>query len=140
MSCANHLADTLRARGFRMTPQRLAIMHVLYSSPRHLSAVQIYEQVRGTVPGVTETTVYRTLEFLAEHGLARPTNLGDGHPVYEIREHDHHHLVCRECGGSVEVENSLFQALYAQLESASGFRLTGNHLSLFGLCPECQKP
>ena len=138
MSCANHLADTLRARGFRMTPQRLAIMHVLYASPKHLSPAQVYEQVRETVPSVTETTVYRTLEFLSEHGLVRPIHLGSGHQVYEIREHDHHHLVCRKCGGTVEVENSLFESLYAQLEAASGFRLAGNHLSLFGLCPDCQ--
>ena len=139
MSCAEEYAPKLRARGYRMTPQRLTIMHVLHHSGGHLSPAEVYEQAHAELPGLTETTVYRTLEFLAENGLARPAHMGNGHLVYEIARHEHHHLKCRVCGGEMEVEHALLKNLYRQLESASGYRLTDSHLTFFGLCPNCQK-
>ncbi|MBI5822684.1 MAG: transcriptional repressor [Chloroflexi bacterium] len=139
MSCSEAYTPQLRARGYRMTPQRLAILHVLHHSAKHLSPVQVYEQARADVPSLTETTVYRTLEFLAENGLAHPAHLGNGHLVYEIAGHEHHHLKCRTCGSETEVEHALLQKLYRQLESESGYHLTDSHITFFGLCPDCQK-
>ena len=139
MSCASLYASQLRARGFRMTSQRLAILHVLQHSGRHLSPSEVYVQAKRDLASLTEPTVYRTLEFLAEIGLVMPAHKGNGHLVYEIAHHNHHHLVCRGCGRNVEVEHGLLGSLYRKLESSSGFRLTGSHLTFFGLCPDCQK-
>jgi len=139
MSCGNQFAPQLRARGYRMTPQRLSILHVLHHSGRHLSPTEVYDQARRELPGLTETTVYRTLEFLAENGLARPAHMGNGHLVYEIARHEHHHLICRKCGNEMEVRHELLKPLYQQLESASGYRLTDSHVTFFGICPDCQK-
>ena len=139
MSCAVDYAPQLRARGYRMTSQRMAILHVLHHSGEHLSPTDVYEQARKELPGLTETTVYRTLEFLVENGLARPTHIGNGHLVYEIANHDHHHLKCHNCGNEMEVEHALLTKLYRQLETASGYRLTDSHVTFFGLCPNCQK-
>jgi len=139
MTCAVDYAPQLRARGYRMTPQRMAILHVLHHSGKHLSPVEVYEQARRELPGLTETTVYRTLEFLAENGLARPAHMGSGHLVYEIARHEHHHLKCRNCGDEMEVEHALLSKLYHQLETASGYQLTDSHVTFFGLCPNCQK-
>lgn len=138
MSCAADYAPQLRARGYRMTPQRMAILHVLHHSGEHLSPTDVYEQAREELPGITETTVYRTLEFLAENGLVRPAHMGSGHLVYEIARHEHHHLVCRNCGNTMEVEHSLFKSMYHKLETESGYKLTDSHLTFFGLCPDCQ--
>ena len=71
MSCASEYTPQLRARGFRMTSQRLAILHVLHHEGRHLSQAEIYKQARRQLAGLTEPTVYRTLEFLAQNGLVR---------------------------------------------------------------------
>jgi Fe2+ or Zn2+ uptake regulation protein len=139
MPCADSYAPQLRARGYRMTPQRLAILHVLHHSGEHLSPTEVYERAGAELPGLTETTVYRTLEFLAENGLARPAHMGSGHLVYEIARHEHHHIKCRNCGNETEVEHALLEKLYLQLESASGYRLTDSHVTFFGLCPNCQK-
>jgi Fur family transcriptional regulator, ferric uptake regulator len=138
MSCTKELSDTLRARGFRMTPQRHTIMHILKASSRHLSPSQVFEQARMSVPGITEATVYRTLEFLVQAGVVQPTLDGNRHLVYEITGHDHHHLICRSCGMSLEVEHDLLRKLYKQLEVSSGYQLTNSHLTLIGLCPACQ--
>lgn len=139
MSCATAYAPQLRLRGYRMTAQRLAILHVLHHSGKHLSPVEVYEQARFELPNLTETTVYRTLEFLARNGLAHPAQRGNGHLVYQIAGHKHHHLKCRICGDEMEVQHGLLETLYHQLESESGFRLTDSHITFFGICPDCQK-
>ena len=64
-------ASQLRSRGHRITSQRMAILHVLDHSARHLSPSEIYEQALDELPDLTEPTVYRTLEFLAENGLSQ---------------------------------------------------------------------
>jgi Fe2+ or Zn2+ uptake regulation protein len=117
----------------------LAILHVLHHSNKHLTPAQIYEKASKELDGLTEPTVYRTLEFLAANGLARPAHLGNGHLAYEIARHEHHHLKCRICGDEVEVEHAVLAKLYRQLESESGYRLIDSHITFIGLCPHCQK-
>ena len=138
MTCSEDYAPQLRARGYRMTPQRHAILHTLCHSGEHLTPIEVFEQTREQLTGLTETTVYRTLEFLAKNGFARPAHMGNGHLVYEIARHEHHHLICRNCGNEMEVEHSLLKNIYQELESASGYKLTDSHITFFGLCPDCQ--
>jgi Fur family ferric uptake transcriptional regulator len=90
------------------------------------------------LPGLTEPTVYRTLEFLAENGLVRSSHSAGGHLTYEIADKEHHHMVCRLCGNEIEVEHSLLASLYQTLETASGFNNIDSHVTFFGVCPKCQ--
>jgi Fur family transcriptional regulator, ferric uptake regulator len=138
MTCASEYATQLRARGFRMTSQRLAILHTLRHAGTHLSPREVYRQAKQELPGLTEPTVYRTLEFLAENGLARPSQTGNGHLRYEIAGNDHHHLVCRMCGDEIEVEHALLEQLYQKLESTSGYVRIDSHMTFFGVCSACQ--
>ena len=138
MTCGSQYAPQLRARGFRMTSQRLAILHVLCHAETHLSPSEIYKQAKQDFPSLTEPTVYRTLEFLAENGLARPAHTGNGHLRYEIAGNDHHHLVCRLCGDEMEVEHTLLETLYQKLESTTGYLRIDSHMTFFGICPACQ--
>lgn len=139
MTCYTEYIPQLHSRGFRVTSQRMAILHVLHHSRTHLSPTEVYERARHDLPGLTEPTVYRTLEFLARNDLARSTQMGNGHLMYEIAGSDHHHLVCRECGSEVELKDALYKAANAKLESFTGYILKNNHVTLFGLCPKCQK-
>ena len=139
MSCASEYAPQLRARGFRMTAQRMAILHALRHAGTHLSPTEVYKQARRELPGLTEPTVYRTLEFLAENGLAYPSSSGSGHLTYQIAGEDHHHVACRVCGSEIEVEHALLEGLYRKLESTSGYLRIDSHVTFFGVCPECQK-
>jgi len=132
-------ATQLRARGFRLTPQRLAILHVLQDSNCHLTPAEIFERAARLLPGLTEATVYRTLAFLAEQGLVLPAHVGSGQFVYEFAERDHHHLICRACGGMHEIDHAALQALYGQFQAQTGFRIDSIHVTFFGLCPGCQK-
>ena len=138
MTCGSYLIDRLHAHGFRMTPQRMAILHTLRRAGGHLSPTEVYERTRRDQPGLTETTVYRTLEFLAENGYALAAHVGGGKLVYELTEENHHHLICRKCGKTVAVEYSALTNLYDQLGTSTGFKLDSSHVTLFGLCPDCQ--
>ncbi len=138
MSCISDYAPQLRARGFRMTPQRLAILHALRHAETHLSPTEVYKQARRELPGLTEPTVYRTLEFLAENGFVRPSHSSNGHLTYQIAGEDHHHVVCRVCGSEIEVQHALLENLYRKLESTSGYLRIDSHVTFFGVCPQCQ--
>lgn len=138
MSCGSYLTDQLHARGFRMTPQRMAILHTLRSHGGHLSAMDVYEKTRRTQSGLTEATVYRTLEFLAENGFALAAHMGNGKLVYELTEENHHHLICKNCGATVAVDHTPLAKLYNQLGTSTGYKLDSSHVTLFGLCPDCQ--
>mgnify|MGYP005854760181 CR=1 FL=1 len=139
MSCASEYASQFRARGYRMTSQRLAILHVLRHEGTHLSPTEVYKKARRELPGLTEPTVYRTLEFLSDIALVRPSYNSSGHLTYEIAGDDHHHIVCRNCGAEIEVEHALLESLYRLLETTSGYRSIGSHVTFFGVCPKCQK-
>lgn len=139
MSCASDYVPQLRERGFRMTSQRMAILHVLHHAGVHLSPVEVYQQAQTELPGLTEPTVYRTLEFLADNGLVRPSYSASGHLAYEIAGSEHHHMICRDCKDEVEVDHILLESLYRLLEETSGYRSIDSHITFFGVCLNCQK-
>lgn len=138
MSCASEYSSWFHDHGFRITPQRMAILHVLRGAGGHLSPTQIYRRSRDEMPALTEPTVYRTLDFMTRHGLVRSTPLANGKAVYELAGREHHHLVCRKCGRTVEVGHATLGPLYRELEAVTGYKLEPGHASFFGLCPQCK--
>lgn len=121
-----------------MTPQRMAILHVLHHSGEHLSPVEVYERASRDMPGLTEATVYRTLEFLVGNGLVHTASTQSGHHAYQISQGDHHHLVCRACGAEIEIDHALLAQVYERLAATTQYRSIDSHVTFFGLCPECQ--
>jgi Fe2+ or Zn2+ uptake regulation protein len=129
--------DNLRRHGFRATPQRLAILDVLSASGGHLAPQEVAQRARDRLPGLNEATVYRTLDFLTRQGLILCAHLGGGRVVYEMADH-HHHLICHQCGRTVQVAHDLLHEVYTKIIATTGFRLDTSHLTFFGLCPECR--
>jgi Fur family ferric uptake transcriptional regulator len=139
MTCSpDHLAQQVREKGFRLTAQRVAIMNVLHAADGHLSATDIYARVHASTLGLTEPTVYRTLDFLAKNELIRVTHASGGRLQYELARHQHHHIVCSMCGQEHEVSQDQLQAIYDQVEQITGYRLTESHLTFTGLCLQCK--
>ncbi len=131
-------AAALRARGYRMTPQRLLVLDAI-TDAGHLTAEQVLERVQPDYPMINAATIYRTLEWLKETGLVAETDLGDGHRVYEfIADHPHHHLTCLTCGQQIELPDGLLDALRARIEQEYGFALRADHVGLFGYCSKCR--
>jgi Fur family transcriptional regulator, ferric uptake regulator len=137
MLTSQAIVTKLRAKGHRLTPQRLAILQIIEDDGGHLTPAEIFARASQRMPGLTEATVYRTLDFLARHGLALVAHIGDGRLVYESTAHNHHHLICRACGHSVEIEHDLLEKLYGQFAERTGFQVDCCHVTFFGLCPGC---
>jgi Fe2+ or Zn2+ uptake regulation protein len=129
----------LRSQGYRLTPQRLTILNILRESGDHLAPLEIYLKARQALPGITEATIYRNLNFLTEKELVLAAHVGSGQLVYEIAEHDHDHLICRACGKTHEIDHIALKSLYEFFETTTGYRIDSVHQTFFGLCPECQE-
>lgn len=138
MESSDHTLAHLRSRGFRLTPQRLAILRILKESGDHLTPLEVYDQAREILPGLTEATVYRTLNFLTQQGLAWAAHVGSGQLVYEVAERHHHHLICRTCSKTIEIDHATLEPLYEQFQKITGYQIDSIHTTFFGLCPDCQ--
>lgn len=126
-----------RARGLRLTPQRLAILDHLLAAERHLSQEEIYRTLKPK--GIGRVTVFRTLKLLVDCGLADHVAQADGQARYEIlRERPHHdHLVCVECGHVTEIRWPEVERIQEKTCRKLGFTALWHRHELFGRCAEC---
>jgi Fur family ferric uptake transcriptional regulator len=134
------VAATLRRHGYKLTPQRLAVIQAITSSQESLTPATIYAKVQPEYPNIGLVTVYRTLEILVEMGLICELHGGGICHSYttSLPEH-HHHLICSGCGTVVDFTQYHLGGLESRLSKQSGFRIDGHLLEFFGLCPVCQK-
>lgn len=133
------LAEVLRARGLRMTPQRQLVLDAVRELG-HATPEQVHAAVQRVAGAVNITTVYRTLELLEELGLVTHTHLSHGAPTYHSAgERQHIHLVCRSCGVVTEVDPLLLSPCAETLKERYGFLLDIGHVSLFGRCATCEE-
>jgi Fur family ferric uptake transcriptional regulator len=131
------LQNTLRSRGYRLTPQRQLVLQAV-TELRHGTPDEICAEVQRTAGGVNISTIYRTLELLEGLGLVTHTHLGHGAPTYHAAtDEDHLHLVCRDCGSVIETEVSTADALVNRLAKEHGFQTDVAHFAIFGRCREC---
>ena len=132
--------ETLRKRGYRLTPQRHMILSVIQEAEEHLSIDQIMERVKQHNPYVSLSTVYRTLELLRELGLVREIHLPGEQPHYEASEGTaHHHLVCRGCRAVIHLDDTLLGNLHEALQSQYHFHSLTLDLVAAGYCDTCWK-
>jgi Fur family transcriptional regulator, ferric uptake regulator len=131
------LHSTLRAQGYRLTPQRQLVLQAV-TELRHGTPDEICHEVQRTAGGVNISTVYRTLELLEELGLVTHTHLGHGAPTYHAATDEGHlHLVCRDCGGIIETDSSVADPLVRELAARHGFETDVAHFAIYGRCQGC---
>jgi len=131
----------LAEQGLRMTSQRELILKTFCKQKKHVTAEQLYEVVKKTDDSIGHATVYRTLKLLAEAGIARELNFGEGSLRYEPDPDDSHHdhLVCVKCGKNVEFFDEEIEKLQQKIAEKHGFVLTDHALNLYGTCSDCQE-
>jgi len=123
-----------------LTPQRLMVLDALHSVDTHISAEEIYAQVKAKYPYGNISTVYRTLDLLKELGLVTEINQGDGRIRYHpLEKGDHHHLICSKCGKISDLPAAALLPLTDMLAQNYKFEADVKHLAVFGICAECQK-
>ena len=134
------IISKLSEQGYRLTPQRVMILSAIEDSNDHISAEEIYAQIVAKYPQVNISTVYRTLELLKRLGLVTETDLGGGRVRYHSAEKGHHHhLVCRECGAIIDIDDSTLASLKDTLLRDYKFIADLRHVAILGRCANCQK-
>ncbi len=130
-------AARLQARGYRLTGPRRVIIAALRDAGRYCTASQLYERLRGRSVGLA--SVYRTLELLADLGLAerRAEAGGEGSFLYCSPRH-HHHVVCTGCGTVREIDACPGDDLARAVERETDFRIDRHKLDFYGVCAGCR--
>lgn len=131
------LANILRSRGRRVTPQRLVIHDALAGLDRHATADEVMAAVSERLPNVSAPTVYATLELFEELGLVRRITLAGGPALYDPRPDEHHHLVCSRCGRVEDIDADVDMAAAVRAASRRGFRADRAEVVVRGLCSGC---
>jgi Fe2+ or Zn2+ uptake regulation protein len=131
------LIALLRARGQRVTSQRLVILRELRRRGRHATAEEIYRDVHRDLPGTSTPTIYATLELLVDLGLARKIDAGLGYSLYDARTEPHQHMVCRRCKRIEDLDVKIDATRLERAARAKGFEPDGEELVISGLCAHC---
>ena len=129
--------EKLREKGYRLTPQRELILDAV-DTLGHATPDEVLAEVRKKSSALNVSTVYRTLEVLEELGLVRHAHLSDRAPTYHsVRDHEHFHLVCRNCQKVISVGPDVLDSLLARLRDEFDFEADIGHLTVFGCCADC---
>jgi len=139
MTHCHTIIEELRKRGFRITPQREMIINAVAHSPHHITAEEIAEKLQEHTKAINIATVYRTLDLLWQEGFARRNDLSEGKIVFSTFHHGPHiHLVCRKCNRIIDADVKVLNSLRDDLISNYQFRPNLDHISIFGICADCQ--
>lgn len=125
----------------RMTKQRQAVFEELQRLDDFRSAQQIFEHLTLQGNKIGLATVYRNLQALAESGDVDVVRSDDGESLFRLcdTQQHHHHLVCRACGSTREIEQTDIESWVSAIAAQFNFTAVDHHMELFGFCQECSK-
>jgi len=133
------LNEFIKNKGLRRTPQRDAIVEIIFGTDEHFTADELYERIRKTNIKASRATLYRTLILLEEAGLLHEIDLGNGVKTYDPNFHDspaHNHLICIDCGKVVEFEDENLELLNDCITRRLGFLPTKQSIRIEACCQQ----
>jgi Fur family peroxide stress response transcriptional regulator len=133
------LITKLREKGFRVTPQRLAICEFVLSSKEHPTVDQVYQVVQKKHPTISLATVYQTLHLLTEIGMLQELGFSDGISRYDPNNSPHINIVCKNCGKIQDYESESVRKFLSQITAELKRTLIGQHLEIYTYCDQCKK-
>ena len=139
---AKTTADPLAVPGLRATKQRAAIAALLERNQEFRTAQELHDALRQEGRSIGLTTVYRTLQVLADSGDVDVRRTDEGEALYRLcaergSHHHHFHLVCRRCGNAVEIDDDTMDSWAHDLAAKHGYRDVSHTIEIFGLCQSC---
>ncbi len=136
---AEAMLAQLAARGGRRTTNRQVIIETIVASdPQHFTAEEIAARVRDRVPRLNISTVYRTLDALADVGIIEHVHLAHGPAVYHMNTDGHRHLYCEVCGSVEELPKAKTSSFFQLLDRDYGFQVDQGHFAIVGTCRACR--
>jgi Fur family peroxide stress response transcriptional regulator len=136
----DQMVSKLREHGFRITPQRLAILRVLAASERHPSVEKVYETIRREFPMTSIATVYKTVHLLKQINEVLEIALPDGSNRYDGNNpFPHPHVICVRCQKMIDPNLGSLKDMTADVADETGFDILTYRLDFFGICGDCKK-
>jgi len=130
--------SVLRGHSLRVTAPRLAVLGVLAELPAHVTVEQVAERARARIGALSTQAVYDILGVFHRAGIVRRIAPAGAAALFETRVGDnHHHLVCRDCGKTVDVDCVLGAAPCLAPASAAGYEIDEAEITFWGRCPDC---
>jgi len=130
-------ADLLREHGVPVTAQRLAVLRAVADRP-HSTAEALSEEVRARIGTISRQAVYDALGLLSKRGLIRRIQPAGSPALYEDRVGDnHHHVICRSCGKTADVDCAVGERPCLTAVDDSGFQIDEAEVIYWGTCPDC---
>ena len=138
------LVGRLREEGYRLTPQRIALLRLLAASDGHPSASDLYDQLQAQFPTTSRATIYKTLSLLKELDEVLELGFSDDDNRYDGgRPYAHPHLICVRCRKIIDpkvgMDDDLEQQVAQQVARQSGYQNISHRLDFYGVCPDCQQ-
>jgi Fur family peroxide stress response transcriptional regulator len=132
------LGKRLRERGYKLTSQRRAIIRLLSKDRTHPGAADILKTVRKSLPQVSMSTVYYTLDILKKEGLIQELEFYDQDNRYDINISDHINLICKKCGRIEDLSGGISLS-YRQIQQKTDFQPVAMRYEYYGYCKECRR-
>src|SRR5215211_2076433 len=132
--------STLRPAGGKRSSKRDRIVQIFVRQEGHVSADDLFERVRKEAAGIGRATVYRTLQWMVDAGIARKVDFGEGRSRFEpsYRHPRHFHLICTACHSSSEFLSSDVETLMEEIAAARSFAATQAVVQIYGTCEQCR--
>lgn len=127
-----------KGKGFKLTPQRIAILKFLEGNTSHPTAEDIYTEIKKKYPTVSFATVYNTVQALKERGEIMEITIDPERKHFDPNPSPHHHIICSGCGRIGDVFVDYSEALKLPEEVTREFTATGNHIDFYGICSSCR--
>lgn len=139
MSALTQILSQLKTAGYKLTPQRRAVIEAIVKSGAPLTTRALHAELKRSHPEIGLVTVYRTVELLDKLGLLCHFAFGNSPGFKAGPPEHHHHLVCHGCGDVVDFTGHCPQELQTTIERDTGFRITDHKLEFTGYCRRCQE-
>ncbi|HUG88188.1 MAG TPA: Fur family transcriptional regulator [Actinomycetota bacterium] len=136
---AEGIVEMLRERGYRITPQREAIIEEVLQAEGHITPQSVARRLHRKMPAVNASTVYRTMSLLEEVGVVQHSHLERGAEYHRIGEGEHVHLTCTRCGAGDDLSLKEAESLREVISRHRGFLPDLTHFAIGGLCEACQR-
>jgi Fe2+ or Zn2+ uptake regulation protein len=137
MLTPTELVDRFRAEGLKITPQRELVFRILHDNRTHPTAEAVFAAARAELPMISLKTVYQVLNDLRDLGEIQTIELGMGALRFDPNVDDHHHLVCRGCGRTIDVGRNDRHLPSLSAADAAGFEIEETEVIFWGRCPDC---
>ncbi|ABR49735.1 ferric uptake regulator, Fur family [Alkaliphilus metalliredigens QYMF] len=132
------LVKTLKSKGCKITPQRLAVFQALKKRKDHPNAESIYKDLEAAYPTMSLATIYKSLELFIDLGLIQVINVGENSFRYDGNNEVHSHLICSQCARVEDLDNSIFQNSIPSVQEISNYKVEKQQFCFYGHCPTCQ--